>query len=153
MTATCTPLIDVAQVFPDLAHDVLKFPVRPGEQAWAYEEIEHIATGLLDDVQRLSAELTAAEQELLDLMHSPGESPGDDLADSGSRALEREQTLTLVNNLRDILAQTQRAVERIKDGSYAQCEVTGSPIGKARLQAFPRATLSLEAKAREERRH
>ena len=152
MTATCTPIIDIAQIFPDLAQDVLHFPVRPGEQAWAYEEVEHIAAGLLGDVQRLTVELTVAEQDLHDLMHSPGESPGDDPADSGSRALEREQKLTLVNNLRDILAQTQHAVERIKDGSYAQCEVNGSPIGKARLQAFPRATLSLEAKARQERR-
>ena len=52
----------------------------------------------------------------------------------------------------DLLAQTRHALDRIAAGTYATCESTGLPIGKARLQAFPRATLSVEAKQREERR-
>jgi RNA polymerase-binding transcription factor DksA len=41
---------------------------------------------------------------------------------------------------------------RLDDGSYGQCESCGNPIGKERLQAFPRATLCMACKQRQERR-
>jgi DnaK suppressor protein len=133
--------------FPHLARDVKSFPVRDGEEPWTLHEVEELAAFLLEDKERLERELAAA-----DLLRNSGDGAGDDQADYGSSALEREQELTLVNNMRDLLAQTAHAVDRIRKGTYATCEITGLPIGKARLQAFPRATLSVEAKAREERR-
>ncbi|MCL1870166.1 MAG: TraR/DksA C4-type zinc finger protein [Promicromonosporaceae bacterium] len=142
----------LAETFPDLAQAVKGFPVRDGEEPWTLEEIEEQASGLLADRDRLESELAAADRDLSELLRNSGDGAGDDQADYGSSALEREQELTLVNNMRDLLAQTKHAIERIKNGTYATCEVTGLPIGKARLQAFPRATLSVEAKAREERR-
>ncbi len=138
--------------FPNLARDVKTFPVRDGEDPWTVEEVEELAAFLLEDRARLKAELAQADQDLSDLLRNSGDGAGDDQADYGSSALEREQELTLVNNMRDLLAQTTHAIERIRTGTYATCEMTGLPIGKARLQAFPRATLSVEAKAREERR-
>ncbi|ACZ30323.1 transcriptional regulator, TraR/DksA family [Xylanimonas cellulosilytica DSM 15894] len=140
------------ETFPDLARDVKSFPVRDGEDPWTLAEIQGLAGDLLADRDRLEAELAAADRELSELLRNSGDGAGDDQADYGSSALEREQELTLVNNMRDLLAQTKHAIERIKAGTYATCEMTGLPIGKARLQAFPRATLSVEAKAREERR-
>ncbi|MCF4123305.1 TraR/DksA C4-type zinc finger protein [Antribacter sp. KLBMP9083] len=140
------------QAFPNLARDVKTFPVRDGEEPWTLHEMEEQAALLLEEKERLEGELKAADRELSDLLRNSGDGAGDDQADSGSSALEREQELTLVNNMRDLLGQTAHAIERIRNGAYATCEVTGLPIGKARLQAFPRATLSVEAKAREERR-
>lgn len=140
------------EAFPDLARDVKSFPVREGEEPWTLAEIQELAGDLLADRDRLEAELEAADRDLSELLRNSGDGAGDDQADYGSSALEREQELTLVNNMRDLLAQTKHAIERIKAGTYATCEMTGLPIGKARLQAFPRATLSVEAKAREERR-
>ncbi|GAB4085113.1 hypothetical protein GCM10028784_17430 [Myceligenerans cantabricum] len=140
------------QSFPNLAKDVKKFPVREGEDPWTLREVEELAALLLDDKERLERELRAADAELSDLLRNSGDGAGDDQADYGSSALEREQELTLVNNMRDLLEQTAHAIDRIAAGTYGECEVTGLPIGKARLQAFPRATLSVEAKAREERR-
>lgn len=140
------------QSFPNLAKDVKHFPVREGEEPWTLHEVEELAMLLLDDKERLRGELEQADAVLSDLLRNSGDGAGDDQADYGSSALEREQELTLVNNTRDLLEQTVHAIERISAGTYATCEVTGLPIGKARLQAFPRATLSVEAKAREERR-
>ncbi len=40
---------------------------------------------------------------------------------------------------------------RIDDGEYGFCEETGEPIGVARLEARPVATLSLEAQERHEK--
>ncbi|WP_069387146.1 TraR/DksA family transcriptional regulator [Cellulosimicrobium cellulans] len=142
----------VRDQFPNLAKDVKSFPVRDGEEPWTVQEVEELAAELLAEKERLESELAAADAELSNLLRNSGDGAGDDQADSGSSALEREQELTLVNNVRDLLAQTRHALARIAAGTYATCEATGLPIGKARLQAFPRATLSVEAKQREERR-
>ena len=48
--------------------------------------------------------------------------------------------------------QAERALQRIDNGTYGVCESCGQPIGKARLQAFPRATLCVSCKQKEERR-
>ncbi len=60
--------------------------------------------------------------------------------------------MSLANNARNMLEQTERALSRIEDGTYGVCESCGNPVGKARLQAFPRATLCVTCKQREERR-
>ena len=138
--------------FPNLAKDVRSFPVRDGEEPWTLREVEELASELLSEKERLEGELASADEELSNLLRHSGDGAGDDQADSGSSALEREQELTLVNNVRDLLAQTSHALDRIAAGTYATCEETGLPIGKARLQAFPRATLCVRCKQREERR-
>jgi RNA polymerase-binding transcription factor DksA len=46
----------------------------------------------------------------------------------------------------------ERALDRIDAGIYGVCESCGQPIGKARLLAFPRATLCVACKQRQERR-
>ncbi len=55
-------------------------------------------------------------------------------------------------NQRELLQQTEKALDRLDKGVYGQCEVCGEPIGKMRLMAFPRATLCMTCKQREERR-
>jgi DnaK suppressor protein len=128
------------------------FPVRDGEDAWSPVEVKDLTTNLRAEVARLTAELATADADLTELLRNSGDGAGDDQADSGSSALEREQELTLVNNTRDLLLQSERALERIAAGSYGVCESCGNAIGKARLLAFPRALLCVECKQREERR-
>ena len=77
---------------------------------------------------------------------------GEDQADVGAKTFEREHELALTYNARELLAQTERAIARIESGTYGVCESCGNAIGKARLQAFPRATLCVACKQREERR-
>ena len=144
--------VDVSTDTKELAKLVKQFPVRDGEKPWTAREVKDVAEELAGDIDRLTAELAAADAELSDLLRNSGDGAGDDQADSGSSALEREQELTLVNNTRDLLAQTTRSLARISAGTFAACESCGKAVGKARLQAFPRATLCVECKQREERR-
>ena len=137
---------------PDLARVVKTFPVREGEKPWTVKEVRTIAEELTVEIARLRVELSAADAELSDLLRNSGDGAGDDQADSGSSALEREQELTLVNNTRDLLEQNLHALERVGAVGFGTCESCGEPIGKARLQAFPRATLCVVCKARQERR-
>ena len=60
--------------------------------------------------------------------------------------------MTSLNNARDKLAQIERRSAASTDGTYGVCESCGNPIGKMRSMAFPRATLCLTCKQREERR-
>ena len=85
-------------------------------------------------------------------MRDAGDGAGNDQADVGSTTFERDHEMSLANNAREMLAQTERALTRIEDGTYGVCESCGEPIGKMRLMAFPRATLCLSCKQREERR-
>ena len=86
------------------------------------------------------------------LQRDSGEGSGDDQADAGTKTFEREHEMSLAANSRDLLSQVERALQRLDNGSYGICENCGNPIGKARLQAFPRATLCVSCKQREERR-
>lgn len=136
----------------DLAKSARSLPVREGEKPWTAKEVRDVGAELAGEIVRLREELAAADAELSDLLRNSGDGAGDDQADSGSSALEREQELTLVNNTRDLLEQSAHALERLDAGTFGTCESCGKPIGKARVMAFPRATLCVECKQREERR-
>lgn len=49
------------------------------------------------------------------------------------------------------LAQIENALERMRNGTYGICEVTGKPIPLARLQALPYATMCIEAQREAEK--
>jgi RNA polymerase-binding transcription factor len=127
-------------------------PVRQGEDRWSPEELRDVETELRADDARLRAEIAAADRKLADLLRDSSAAAGDDQADTGSKNFEREHELSIANNTRDMLVQTERALARIAAGTYGVCESCGEAIGKARLQVFPRATLCVSCKQRQERR-
>ena len=115
-------------------------------------ELGEIRARLTAEIDGLLGEVNRAESDMADRLRDGVDGAGDDQADQGSRASEREHEVSLANNARDLIAQNQRAIERIDEGSYGVCESCGGPIGKERLRAFPRATLCVMCKQREERR-
>jgi len=123
-----------------------------GEAAWSTTELKAMRIELAKDLARLQGELKSIEIEMEDLIADAGDGAGDDQADSGTKTFEREHEMSLVINARDMVLQTERALARIDNKSYGNCEVCSSPIGKARLQVFPRATLCMICKQKEERR-
>jgi RNA polymerase-binding protein DksA len=126
--------------------------VRADEEPWTKKELDEVRAELQDEVRRLRDELDLAEHEIDDMLRDSGDGAGDDAADAGSKTFEREHEMSLANNTRDMLVQAERALGRIENGTYGICENCGNPIGKARLQVFPRATLCMTCKQREERR-
>ncbi|MET9115071.1 TraR/DksA C4-type zinc finger protein, partial [Streptomyces longwoodensis] len=126
--------------------------VRPGEEPWTPEEVEEARTELTSEKERLRAELASSEAALTGLMRDSGDGAGDDQADTGTKNITREHELALAANAREMLEQTEHALERLDAGTYGLCENCGEPIGKARMQAFPRATLCVECKQKQERR-
>jgi DnaK suppressor protein len=80
------------------------------------------------------------------------DSAGDDQADTGTKTFEREQEITLANNLLERITQVERAIDRLGEGNYGYCERCGNAIPVERLAAFPSATLCVSCKQLEERR-
>jgi DnaK suppressor protein len=75
-----------------------------------------------------------------------------DLADRASSETDRALELRTRDRQRKLIAKIDDALRRIEEGAYGFCEETGEPIGLARLEARPIATLSVEAQERHERR-
>jgi len=75
-----------------------------------------------------------------------------DLADRASSETDRALELRTRDRQRKLISKIDEALRRIEEGNYGYCEETGEPIGIARLEARPIATLSLEAQERHERR-
>ena len=126
--------------------------VREDETPWTAGELRQVRTGLEHDVARLTSEIEMAETGLHELLRDSGDGTGDDQADAGAKTFEREQEIALANNSREMLVQSNRALTAIDDGTYGVCESCALPVGKMRLQAFPRATLCVSCKQRQERR-
>jgi len=79
---------------------------------------------------------------------TPAEMPG--LADPGDAAdvaevqVERSTRHTVTDDQRAQLAQVNRALAKLEEGSYGLSDVTGDPIPVARLEALPWATTNVE---------
>ena len=107
---------------------------------------------LEEDVVRFESQIEVSTAELNGLLRDGNEGAGRDPADVGSANFERDAEMSLANNAREMLDQSKLALRHIALGTYGSCDNCGKPVGKGRLQAFPRATLCVSCKQREERR-
>ncbi len=123
-----------------------------GEEPWTKAEIAEVRALLESDMERLQVEISAVEEEIGHLLREGGEGAGHDQADVGSNTFERDHEMSIAKNARENLVLVTEAIARIDEGGYGICESCGKPIAKMRLQAFPRATLCMECKQRQERR-
>jgi DnaK suppressor protein len=129
-----------------------RLPVRPGEDPWTEAELDEVRGALEEDVVRFESQIEISTAELVGLLRDGNEGAGRDPADVGSANFERDAEMSLANNAREMLDQSRLALRHIEHGTYGSCDNCGQPIGKGRLQAFPRATLCVSCKQREERR-
>jgi len=68
------------------------------------------------------------------------------MADAGTDAMEREKRFMMIARQQKYVGYLDRALERIENGTYGICKVTGVAIGKERLRAVPHTEISIEAK-------
>ena len=119
---------------------------------WSADELAEVRAELEGQATALRGEIDRAEAASEKLKRDQSSEGSGDEADAGSKTFEREHEMSLSNNSRDLLVQVERALGRLDAGTYGRCEECGNAIPKARLQAFPRATLCVTCKQREERR-
>ena len=66
-------------------------------------------------------------------------------ADEGTDDFNRSVSLEVTSKEFDILRQIERALDKIEDGTYGVCDVTGEEIPMPRLEAIPYATMTVKA--------
>lgn len=116
-------------------------------------DTEKIRAALVERRDELQAEYDQTLAEITELQRDRlTDSAGDDQADTGTKTFEREQEISLANNLLERITQVERAIERLGEGNYGWCEKCGNAIPVERLAAFPSATLCVTCKQLEERR-
>ena len=69
---------------------------------------------------------------------------GQHLGDAGSESFERDLAFSILSDEKGTVAEIDAAIERIKNGTYGICEITGKPIPESRLEAIPFARYSKE---------
>jgi RNA polymerase-binding protein DksA len=74
------------------------------------------------------------------------------MADQGTDAQEREKAFLFASREGKFLAHLDRALDRINDDTYGNCEECGEPIAKARLEAVPHARMCVECKTKLEQK-
>lgn len=102
-------------------------------------------------LERWKDEILRESRETLENLQEESQNHPD-MADRASSESDRALELRTRDRQRKLIAKIDAALKRIEDGTYGYCEETGDPIGLARLDARPIATLSLEAQESHERR-
>jgi len=105
-----------------MSTDTVALPVRPGEDPWTDAELKEVRTELESEAVSLHADLAKAASDIAERLIDSVHDAGDDQADAGTKAFEREHELALTQNAQDLLDQGERALARIDAGTYGVCE-------------------------------
>ena len=116
-----------------------KFRVNP-TFAPLLEKLRNRRNEITGQVNHLEKDL---REEIADSQDVPG-----DMADHGSGELSQHLSVTLMENDRVELERIEKAISRIEQGVYGQCEVCEKTIPMARLKALPWATRCISCQIR-----
>ena len=71
------------------------------------------------------------------------------MADAGTDSYEREKGYHLINRKTDYIKALTKALERIEDGTFGICIITGELIPEERMLEVPNTNKSVDAKENE----
>ncbi len=117
-------------------------------------KLQELKTTLEAERDRLRTEVEGLERAGQEnLSDATGENNyRDHMADQGTATFVRELDMTLEDNVRELLAQVERALARIDAGTYGECQRCGAFISESRLEAVPAAEFCIACKEWEEGR-
>jgi RNA polymerase-binding transcription factor DksA len=73
------------------------------------------------------------------------------LADAGTDTADRDFALNLISSEQNQIKEIDDAIERMRQGTYGVCEITGRPIPASRLASVPHTRYSIEGQKELER--
>ncbi len=109
---------------------------------------------LLEELEALTGRLRDMEESAQKVRKAEGTRPGfgKRIGDYTSEAQDAMNDRAVVANLRTGIAQTQRALQKLEEGTYGLCDQCHQPIPPERLEVLPSATLCVACKSKQERR-
>lgn len=106
-------------------------------------EIAQFKKRLLDMRDEIDRLIKGTTKEVTEPMESKGYSQHQ--ADEGTDDFVKNINLEVSSKERNLLRQIDRALEKIEEGSYGVCDLTGEEIPIKRLEAIPYATMTVKA--------
>ena len=97
------------------------------------------------------SEIIKANNEALYNNSLDDNSASADVVDKASSYTEKNIEMRAINRQIKLIAKIDKALKKIKDGTYGYCEETGDPIGIKRLIARPIAALCIAAQEKHEK--
>jgi DnaK suppressor protein len=115
-------------------------------------ELKHYRDILLTKRAEILADVSSMERQALEggsgaLSHQPQH-----IAEQGSDTYDQTLALEIAAQDRKTIKEIDDALQRIDDGTYGVCEVSGKVIPKTRLEELPWARLTIEAARERDRR-
>ncbi len=112
-------------------------------------DIEKFRKRLEDMRRQLTHSLKGSTAEV----KTPDEATGysQHQADQGTDDFDRTISLEVTSKEYGILRQIDRALEKMKEGTYGVCDLTGEDIPLARLEAIPYAAMTVKAQEKFEK--
>ncbi len=114
------------------------------------KEIAHFQTLLLQERARLEEEreqIRSRSGSVDGALPEEGEGGDEDTADLASALMDKEMDLSVEDEIEDLLAAVDHAMQKIDDGTYGICDMSGEPIPASRLELIPWAALTVECQA------
>jgi len=96
-----------------------------------------------DELRQQLGEITAAPRDPMAAL-----SFGKRVGEGTSQAIERIEQVDVARRLEEKLADVERALQKLEEGTYGTCDVCGDPIAPERLEAIPWATRCVKDAAR-----
>ncbi len=106
-----------------------------------HSRLENERKRLLEVLEQTQASATPAEERR-------DGSPFGKREEEATQSFELEKRLALEKQIKENLADVERALEKFGKGTYGRCDICGKPIAPARLEALPYATMCLNCKAK-----
>jgi RNA polymerase-binding transcription factor DksA len=131
------------------------FEVTPGTPNLSPKTLDRLKSRLLEERARLlrQADEFAAEAEQLAREREGGDTQFDEESGEGDTVnVERERDLLLSASARQEVEDIEKALARMKRGTYGVCRYAGRRLPVERLEVRPWADVCVDCKARAERR-
>lgn len=112
-------------------------------------ELDKFRKILLDMKQQIAHAVQGTNEEVKEAEESRGYSQHQ--ADEGTDDFGKTISLEVSTRGYQILRQIDRALEKIDDGTYGICDISGKEIPRARLEAIPYATMTVDSQEKFEK--
>ncbi len=116
--------------------------LKKNEIAHFKKRLEELRAQVMRVIEGTKKEVTAPDESKGYSQHS---------ADEGTDDFVKNINLEVTNKEFGLLRQIDRALEKIEDGTYGVCDISGEEIPMKRLEAVPYATMTVKAQEKFEK--
>ena len=109
-------------------------------------DVAYFRDRLVEEMARLEEERDYLRRSASDMDGNlPEDAEGEeDTADLASSLMDKEMDMGVEEEIEETLASIEHAFQKIDDGTYGICDVSGVPIPKSRLEMLPWASLTAQ---------